>query len=276
MNNRIRFHLFRVSLIGFVLVLLSYPSFGQGQHVQSPELQVILDDAGLSGSILVYSSKEGKYHSNDVAHSKTGQLPASTYKIPHSLIALDLGIAEDETTEFPWNGEARAMPQWEQDLSFKQAFHLSCVPCYQEIARKIGLDRIKDYLSRLDYGRMDVSAGNLDQFWLRGNSRISPMEQVNFLRRLYDGDLPLTTKTITTFRDMMVIEATDSYRLSGKTGWSVDQGVDNGWFVGYLEQGEAVYFFASNLAPGPGVSDADFLQARKGVTLEALKRLGFY
>ncbi|MFO7823649.1 MAG: class D beta-lactamase [Cyclobacterium sp.] len=273
MNKSTRFYILRILLMGLIFGYLSESSYGQ--QVRSAELQEILDKAGLSGSILVYSAEADRYYSNDFDHAEKGQLPASTYKIPHSLIALELGIAEDEATEFPWNGEARAMSQWERDLTFKQAFHLSCVPCYQEIARKIGLDRMEDYLSRLDFGQMDVRADNLDQFWLRGDSRISPMEQIRFLKRLYRRDLPLSAETMSIFREMMVMEDTEDYRLSGKTGWSVDQGVDNGWFVGYLEQGRAVYFFASNLAPGPGVSDADFLQARKGLTLEALQVLGF-
>ncbi|WP_162339968.1 class D beta-lactamase [Cyclobacterium salsum] len=273
MNKSNRYHILRILLMGLIFGYLSESSFGQ--QVRSAELQEILDKAGLSGSILVYNAEADTYYSNDFDHAERGQLPASTYKVPHSLIALDLGIVEDEATEFPWDGEARAMPQWERDLTFKQAFHLSCVPCYQEIARKIGLDRMKDYLSRLDYGQMDVHADNLDQFWLRGNSRISPMEQIGFLRRLYAGDLDLAGETLARFREMMVMEESEDYRLSGKTGWSVDQGVDNGWFVGYLEKGGAVYFFASNLAPGPGVSDAEFLEARKSLTMEALRVLGF-
>lgn len=273
MNKSNKSYMLQIILIGLGFGFFSESSYGQ--QVRSAELQEILDKAGLSGSILVFSAEADTYYSNDFAHAETGQLPASTYKIPHSLIALELGIAEDATTEFPWNGEARAMPQWEQDLSFKQAFHLSCVPCYQGIARRIGVARMKDYLDRLEYGHMDVSAENLDLFWLQGRSRISPMEQIGFLKRLYQGELPLAGETLRTFREMMVLEENGDYRLSGKTGWSVDQGVDNGWFVGYLEKGSEVYFFASNLAPRSETSDADFLQARKGVTMEALQVLGF-
>ncbi|MBD3630307.1 class D beta-lactamase [Cyclobacterium sp.] len=240
-----------------------------------PRFQPILDSAGVHGVLLLADFQGSMLWSNDFSLAEQGQLPASTFKIPHSLIALDLGIVEDEATVFPWNGEERAMSQWEQDLTFRQAFHLSCVPCYQGIARQIGVARMRDYLDRLDYGHMDVSEQNLDQFWLRGQSRISPMEQLGFLRKLYEGDLRLAPETLSVFREMMVVEETDSYRLSGKTGWSVDQGIDNGWFVGYLEKGGSVYFFASNLAPGPETSDADFLQARKGLTMEALRVLGF-
>ncbi|SHN21514.1 beta-lactamase class D [Cyclobacterium lianum] len=240
-----------------------------------PDFQQILDSAGVNGVLLLADFQGSRLYSNDFGLAEQGQLPASTFKIPHSLIALELGIVEDETTVFPWNGEERAMSQWEQDLTFRQAFHLSCVPCYQAIARQVGLKRMMNYLAHLDYGRMDVSEQNLDQFWLRGDSRISPLEQIDFLRRLHAGELDLAPETMETFREMIVIEESEGYRLSGKTGWSVDQGVDNGWFVGYLEKAGKVYFFASNLAPLPGTTDTDFLQARKGVTVEVLRVLGF-
>ncbi len=269
-------YLIWIACTGTIFLLLSGLAAAQEADRQhAPALQEILESSGLRGSLLVYDASEDRYYSNDFAHAERGQVPASTYKIPHSLIALDLGIVADAQSLFVWDGAPRGMKQWEQDLTVTQAFHLSCVPCYQEIARKVGLDRMKEYLRRLDYGQMDVRADNLDQFWLRGDSRISPMEQIRFLRRLYAGDLALRPETLAVFRALMVMEESEGYRLSGKTGWSVDQGVDNGWFVGYLEKGGAVYFFASNLAPGPGLSDAVFLEARKSLTMEALQVLGF-
>ncbi|WP_375586054.1 penicillin-binding transpeptidase domain-containing protein [Cyclobacterium xiamenense] len=267
--------LLRLACTGAIgLLFTTFAGAQEERSRQAPELDALLQGSGLSGSLLVYSAAEDRYYSNDFEHARRGQLPASTFKIPHSLIALELGIAKGATTLFVWDGAPRAMKQWEQDLTFTQAFHRSCVPCYQEIARKVGLDRMREYLGRLDYGQMDVRADNLDQFWLRGNSRISPMEQIRFLRRLYAGDLALRPETLAVFRALMVIEEGQGYRLSGKTGWSVDRGVDNGWFVGYLEKEGAVYFFASNLAPLPGTSDAVFLEARKSLTLEALRVLG--
>jgi beta-lactamase class D len=159
------------------------------------------------------------YYSNDFTWSKSGKLPASTYKIPHSMIALESGVIENDSTFLKWNGEERSLTIWEQDLLFREAFHFSCVPCYQVIARKIGVATMTEYLTKLDYGDIKVDSTNIDQFWLQGESRISPFEQIDFLKRFYLSELPISDRTESIMKRMMVMEETDSYTLSGKTGW---------------------------------------------------------
>jgi len=102
------------------------------------EFNTIIESADVKGSILIYDFENNKYYSNDFQWAEKGNLPASTFKIPNSIIALETGIVEDDSTLFKWDGEKRYLKNWEQDLTFKQAFHYSCVPCYQEVARKIG------------------------------------------------------------------------------------------------------------------------------------------
>jgi len=64
------------------------------------EFKALAPDGDINGSILVYDLKQDKYYSNDFNWAKVGRIPASTFKIPHSLIALELGIIEDKTTLF--------------------------------------------------------------------------------------------------------------------------------------------------------------------------------
>ena len=104
-----------------------------------PEFQAIIDSADVEGAILMYDLVGDKYFSNDFGWAKIGNLPASTFKIANSIIALETGVVENESTVFKWNGENRRLKVWERDLTFRDAFHLSCVPCYQEVARKIGV-----------------------------------------------------------------------------------------------------------------------------------------
>lgn len=104
--------------------------------VVSQDFQRIIDSANVSGSVLVYNPQNDTYYSNDFTRCDSGYLPASTFKIPNSIIALETGIVGNDSTLFKWNGEKRRLPVWEQDLTFADAFRVSCVPCYQEIARK--------------------------------------------------------------------------------------------------------------------------------------------
>ncbi|MEX0272757.1 MAG: class D beta-lactamase [Flavobacteriaceae bacterium] len=244
------------------------------QEIITPAFQNIIDSAKVTGAILIYDPQEDKYYSNDFKWAKKGYLPASTFKITNSIIALETGIVKNDSTIFTWDGEKRAMDIWEQDLTLTKAFHFSCVPCYQEIARKIGPERMRLYLDTLDYGKMTVDASNIDVFWLEGNSRIDQYGQIAFLRRFHESQLPITDRTRNIMKRVMVLEEDGQYRLSGKTGWSIRNGNNNGWFVGYVEAKGNVYFFATNIEPKEQFNMDLFPVIRKDITHKALSHLG--
>ena len=210
--------------------------------VVQQEFQKILDSADVLGSIVVYDLKEDTYYSNDFEWAKVGRLPASTFKIPNSIIALETGVVEDDSTLFEWDGNPRRLAVWEQDLIFEEAFHKSCVPCYQEIARAIGVQRMQQHVNKFNYGKMVVNDTTIDDFWLIGASEISQMQQIEFLKRFYTSELPISKRTHDIMYDLMEIEAKTAYRMSGKTGWAIRDGQNNGWFVGYLEKENNTYF----------------------------------
>jgi beta-lactamase class D len=240
--------------------------------ILKPEFNSILENLKVKGSILIYDSKNNTYYSNDYAWAKTGIIPASTFKIPNSIIALETGVIAHDSVVFKWNGEKRNNKKWEQDLTFKQAFQVSCVPCYQEIARKIGVKRMKTYLKKLNYSGMVFDTLTLDNFWLTGKSKTSQMQQIDFIKRLYYSKLPISKRTENILKDIMIIENTKSYTLSGKTGWGMRNEMDNGWFVGYLETQNKVYFFATNVEMKNATMD-NFPAIRMNATKEAFRKL---
>ncbi|MGB5555128.1 MAG: class D beta-lactamase [Flavobacteriaceae bacterium] len=244
------------------------------QHqIKSSEFQSILDHAKVIGTILIYDLQENSYYSNDFEWAATGKLPASTFKIPNSIIALENEVVENDSTMFKWNGEKRELPIWEQDMIFKEAFHRSCVPCYQDVARGIGVARMNSWLQKLQYGTMQVDSATIDKFWLEGASRISANQQIDFLVRFYKNELPISSRTQAIMKRMMLIEENNRYTLYGKTGWSNNKGNHNGWFVGYMEIEKGAYFFASNIEPKGLFQQATFVPARKEVVLKALQQL---
>ena len=237
------------------------------------EFNTIIESADVKGSILIYDFENNKYYSNDFQWAEKGNLPASTFKIPNSIIALETGIVEDDSTLFKWDGEKRYLKNWEQDLTFKQAFHYSCVPCYQEVARKIGTKKMSKHLNEIDYGNMKVDSLNIDSFWLIGKSRINQFQQIDFLKKFNNSELPISKRTETIMKRMMVIEHNSIYKLSGKTGWSIKNGNNNGWFIGYIETQNKTYFFASNIEPKKQFDMTKFSMIRKDVTLKAFKQM---
>jgi beta-lactamase class D len=129
----------------------------------------------------------------------------------------------------------------------RTAFTRSVVWFYQDLARRIGNERMAKYIKAADYGNQDIS-DQIDSFWLDGNLRISPEEQIKFLIRLYQEDLPFSPSVMKTVKDIMLIDRKDNYILIGKTGWGTNvDGMQNiGWYVGYIERDNNVYFYALN------------------------------
>ena len=113
-----------------------------------------------------------------------------TSRIPNALIGLETGVIPDEHYVWRWDGSPRALRSWEQDLDLAGALRVSCVPCFQDVARRIGSERMRRYLRDFGYGNQDVSAP-IDQFWLTGNLRITPREQVALIHRMLAGELPV-------------------------------------------------------------------------------------
>jgi len=237
------------------------------------KFQSILDSASINGSILFYDLQEDKYYSNDFEWAKKGQLPASTFKIPNSIIALESGIIKNDSTLLIWNGEKRRNKNWEQDLTFRDALHFSCVPCYQKIAKEIGVKKMRNYLDLFNYGIIKFDSTTIDNFWLEGDSRINQFQQINFLKAFYQSQLSISERTEKTMKRMMVIEDTNEFKISGKTGWSYTNEIDNGWFVGYIESHKKVYFFATNISPKENSNINIFAESRINVTHRAFNEI---
>ena len=244
-------------------------------YSQQDTFQTIIDSALLTGSILIYSANEDAYFSNDFEAVKIGDLPASTFKIPNSIIGLETGIIENEESIFEWDGKERLFKSWDKTMNLKEAYKVSCLPCYQNMAAKIGVEKMKAPLQKLHYGQMDFDARDVHQFWVRGNSKISPLEQIDFLQRLYYAKLPIKERTYKVMKNIMLLEDTETYKLYGKTGWSNQDDDHIGWFVGYVElkKDDDTYFFATKVRPQTSFDMDNFLRIRKEVTMQAFRSL---
>jgi len=237
-------------------------------------MKKVVIDSKLEGSILLFDFQKERYYSNDHEWAKKELLPASTFKIPNSIIGIEAGVISD-TTIFKWDGKKRENSDWEADLTLAEAFQKSCVPCYQEVAQRIGYAEMKRYLGRFNYGSMEFTEATLDNFWLSGNSKISQYQQIDFIERFYHDGLGVSEKTSDMVKEIMLIEKTDKYQLYGKTGWGLENNIDNGWFVGFVKSGTKIYFFATNVIPKKDFNMNNFKPIRKEITLTTLKETGW-
>lgn len=218
-------------------------------------------------------TESGEVSCSDVARCQASYLPASTFKIVNSIIALETGVVEDAETVLPWDGSPRELEEWNAKLTLREAIRTSCVPCYQDIARKIGQERMNAWLVKLEYGNHDASGG-IDAFWLGGGLRITPLEQLAFLRRLAEGKLPISERTREIVLDLITLDVGPEHQLLGKTGIVTKQHAGNelGWFVGYVERGTRRVFFATTVDGHP--ADVDLLPLRRRLTEAVLTDIG--
>lgn len=160
--------------------------------------------------------------------------PASTFKIFNSLVAVETSVAPDDRLVIPWDGVARR-PEWNKDMDMREAFRVSNVPYFREIARRIGRQRMQHYLDTVKYGNMKIGAV-ADSFWLDNSLLISPDEQVGFIRKLYFNELPFLERTQGIVKSMMLREDSTNNKIYYKTGTGFSpSGMEILWVVGFME-----------------------------------------
>jgi beta-lactamase class D len=215
--------------------------------VERPDLAAVFARHGTPGTFVLYDVSADRTTAVDAARAERRYVPASTFKIANSLIALETGAVKDEQEVIPYGGRPQPFPQWEKDLSMRDAIRVSSVPVYQEIARRIGRKRMQAHLDRLGYG--NGRAGTVvDRFWLDGPLRISALEQTRFLARLAQGKLPLSERSQRVVREILRIEEKDGAAIFAKTGWASGPTPPmTGWWVGWVEREGRVYAFALNI-----------------------------
>jgi len=240
-----------------------------------PDLAPLFGD--VRGTFVLLDLRTGERVVHDAELARTRFLPASTFKIPNTLIALETGVASGADFFLAWDSVAAPRQEWwpsswAKDNTLRTALPASVVWFYQELARRIGAERMQEHLERFGYGNRDISGG-IDEFWLTGGLRISAEEQVDFLRRFLLGELGVSEPVARLVRELLVLEETAAYRLSGKTGWAglgIGDAPEIGWLVGWLERGEDVYVYALNI----DIEKPADAAARMRITKAILEELG--
>ncbi|MGK4006863.1 penicillin-binding transpeptidase domain-containing protein [Sorangium sp. So ce1036] len=232
----------------------------------------LLRAEGVDGAFVLFDASKGVTHVVNPDRAAAGYVPASTFKIPNTLIGLETGVIPDERFSLKWDGVKRGVPDWNRDHDLASAMKHSVVWFYQEVARRIGPERMQAHLDALHYGNRDISGG-IDRFWLTGGLRVSPHEQIDFLRRLHAGSLPCSARSLDILKRIIVLEQTPAYTLRGKTGLEYDERSTTGWLVGYVERGADTYFYATVLL-GKGSDHGRIMPLRRSLTRTLLKRHG--
>jgi beta-lactamase class D len=229
------------------------------------DISQLFSNAGVEGTLLIESVDKRFVYLHDYSPGDQAYIPASTFKIPNTLIALEEGVIVDQFETIRWDGVNRSYDPWNGDQTLATAFRSSCVWCYQYLARQIGDDTYKRYLENFQYGN-EKTGKDVATFWLDGDLRVSAAQQIEFLRKMVFERLPVKKRSIEILKDIMLVDSVPGYKLWGKTGW---QG-PHGWFVGYVEADDKVWFFANYVV----VKNKSDLKLRKTLVIESMKLKG--
>lgn len=227
---------------------------------------------GYEGSFVLYDSQADQYQIYNEDKSTLRVSPNSTYKIYSALVGLETNVISDHHSTIQWDGTMYPFDTWNSNQNLTTAMQNSVTWYFQEIDKRNRADIILSYLKQLKYGNSDMSGG-LDQYWLESSLKISPVEQVQLLKKLYTNQFGFKEKNIQTVKDEIKLEQKLDKSLFGKTGTgSVNGNEINGWFIGYVEQKGNTYFFATNIQNEKNASG----QRAAEITLSILKEKGIY
>ena len=192
----------------------------------------------------------------------TSWAPQSTFKIPLSLIGFDSNILKSENDP-SWSltdGVDPYINVCKGDHNPRTWMRDSCLWYSRILTNKLGMEKFQDYVTKFSYGNMDLSGdkdqnNGLTQAWVSSSLKISPEGQVDFLQKVVDRKLPISSASYDKTKKIMFIQETaGGWKLYGKTGNGTQLDKDGnktdlqqGWFVGYIEKGNRRIVFASHM-----------------------------
>jgi beta-lactamase class D len=240
-------------------------------------LEKYFTENGASGTFALFNNSTGRFTVYNLERYRDSAFaPASTFKIVNALVGLQTGVIRDENMVIKWDGLTRPVAEWNRDLTMTEAFRVSAVPYFQEVARRIGHDTMQFWLDSLSYGTRKIT-GKIDSFWLDHSLKITPDEQLGLVKRLYFNQLPFYKSNQEAVKKAMLFEDKPQYKLYYKTGWvnwDAKHQKHIGWMVGWIEENGHPYFFVLNLE-SPQQS-FDMWNIRMKILRGILTQLGFF
>ena len=267
--------------VGFILsIVLIIVGCSPNNITKDESLKSFFDSSKVDGCFALYDNGSGEFTVYNLSRYKdSAYLPASTFKIVNSLIGIETGKIVNEKMVIKWDGIVRKhdngdpIKEWNKDLTMAEAFKISCVPYYQEVARRIGKDTMQQWLDSLKYGNKKIG-GPIDSFWLDNSLKITADEQLGLVKKLYFGQLGFQKRTQEIVKKVMLQEDNANYKLCYKTGLGYkEDGKSIGWIVGWIEENRHPYFFVLNVE---GEHDAPLWTIRKNILTGILKKEGFF
>jgi len=269
------------SFVYLWLLVVLFQSCSPNNIKEDKSLKKYFDEHKVEGCFALMNNASGKFTVHNFGRYRdSSYTPASTFKIINSLIGLQTGKIVNDSMVIKWDGVKRWNDDWNKDINMYEAFRVSSVPYYQEVARRIGKEKMQYWLDSLKYGaRSDTSlfkiSSAIDTFWLDNTLKVTPDQELGVVKQLYFNQLPFFKTYQETVKRAMLFENNTNYRLGYKTGWGFKENGDPvGWIVGWIEENNHPYFFVLNIESKD--RNIDMRAVRMKMLKDMLGQLGFF
>ena len=221
------------------------------------------------GSFVLYDNHLDSWKIYNLEEANKRIPPDSTYKIYDALLGLESGIITPEHSSMAWNGEHFSYSAWENDQDLNSAMQNSVNWYFQTMDSQLGLNKIQEFLNEIEYGNQTTSS-NLKLYWSDFSLKISPIEQVELLKKFNTNGFHLHSQNVLSVKNAIKIVGTSDGTFYGKTGTGCIDGQDiNGWFIGYIETSDNIYYFATNIQSDSNATGKKAFE----ITSDILKKL---
>lgn len=254
---RIAYLLTIIVLLGFAPILSTYAEDDSHyqwntntEHISYVDLSGYFDK--YDGSFVLYDLESDTWNIYDVEYATTRVSPNSTFKIYSALFGLEEGMITPKDSLLMWDRKRYPFEEWNRNHDLFSAMDASVNWYFQTIDAQLGYTTVHNYIQKIEYGNENIS-GNFSTYWMEASLKISPIEQVELMKGLYNNDFDFARENIDVVKESILLTSSENGNLYGKTGTGRVNNQDvNGWFVGYVESESTTHFFALNIQ-----SDAD-------------------
>lgn len=231
-------------MISFVINSYGYSVGNSSYSVEADYIDLNTYFKDYEGCFVLYDTYNDIYtiYNKDMAEKRVS--PDSTYKIALALNGLEEGVITNENSEIKWDGTENFFKEWNKNHNLNSAMKYSVNWYFQNIDSKINKGKISDFLNKISYGNKQIGFDSKN-YWLENSLKISPIEQVDFLKRLYKNEFDFDINNVNAVLNSIRI----SDNFYGKTGTGMINGKTvNGWFVGIIERKNNTYIFAARIS----------------------------
>lgn len=249
-------------------------NFNEDEKIEKPiDLSDIFNS--INGCAVLYSPKNNQYLYYNKTICEQEVSPFSTFKIISALLGLDNGVVNNESSTMNYNGTKYPNPKWNKNLTLKEAFQSSCIWYFKQIVDTIGANKMQEALNDLQYGNRDITQWqgsgintfeDLNGFWLDSSLKISPIEQVQVLSKIFEEKSKFVSSNIEVLKSIMLIDDDGIKKIYGKTG----TGNGKAWFVGFSEENDIKEYFAIYLYDDKQLTDISGNTAKE-IALKIIK-----